>query len=258
VLIARATINGAVAYGEVEDDVFHPLRGDPLDQTERSGDAVPLSDVTLHPPIEPGRIFVVLGGFLPPDKARRPDSVPRLFPKFAAAVSGQDGAIVVPSWATSVWGEVELALVIGKRLHRADRQEARRGILGYTCFNDVTAPELAEGANYFPAKSVDTFASMGPWITTDLTEEVISDGLDIIARVDGAEVMKGSTKLFKFAPTEIVSWVSTYVTLLPGDVISLGTPPPAVELKVGNRFELEVENVGVLRNQVVADPDGPG
>jgi 2-keto-4-pentenoate hydratase/2-oxohepta-3-ene-1,7-dioic acid hydratase in catechol pathway len=258
VLLARASIDGAPQFGEIEGETFHLLRGDPLEGAQRSGETAALGDVRLEAPIVPRRIFVVLGGFLPEDTpVRRPGSVPRLFPKIASSVSGPEGDIVVPTWATSVWGEVELALVIGRRLHGVDREEARRAILGYTCFNDVTAPELAEGANYFPAKSIDTFASMGPWITTDLTEDMISDGLQIVARVDGSEVANGNTKLFKFAPSEVVSWLSTYVTLLPGDVISLGTPPPAVELAAGNVFELDVENVGVLRNRVVGDPASP-
>jgi 2-keto-4-pentenoate hydratase/2-oxohepta-3-ene-1,7-dioic acid hydratase in catechol pathway len=253
--LARARIDGVFRFGDIDEDVFHLLQGDPFDTVERSGEQVPVSMVELEAPIEPRRIFVVLGGFLPEDKpVRRPDSVPRLFPKIACAVSGPDGEIVVPTWASSVWGEAELALVIGRTIRGGDRRTAEQAILGYTCFNDVTAPELAEGANYFPAKSVDSFASMGPWITTDLTEEAICDGLRIIGRVDGTEVASGNTKLFKFAPTEVVSWLSTYVTLLPGDVISLGTPPPAVELEAGKVFEPEVEKVGVLRNRVVADP----
>jgi 2-keto-4-pentenoate hydratase/2-oxohepta-3-ene-1,7-dioic acid hydratase in catechol pathway len=154
--------------------------------------------------------------------------------------------------------EGELALVIGREVYAATRAEAAAAILGYTCFNDVTAMEQLAQGEWSMSKSWDTFASMGPRVTTALGEDRIKAGLAIITRVNGAEVQRGDTRYYKFLPADIVQYLSTYVTLLPGDIISLGTPPPAAPVQPGDAVEIEVEQVGVLRNVVVAAPPTAG
>jgi 2-keto-4-pentenoate hydratase/2-oxohepta-3-ene-1,7-dioic acid hydratase in catechol pathway len=107
-------------------------------------------------------------------------------------------------------------------------------------------------------KSIDGFASWGPWIRRDLTEERVMAGLAITATVNGRPVQSGNTKHYRFSPSEVLSHVSHRIALFPGDVVALGTPPPPPEVEVGDRVVCEVEEVGVLHNEVVADTDdGP-
>lgn len=256
-LIGRATVNGESTYGVIEGDSFHVLRKHPFEGIERTGDEKRLDELELEVPIEPFRTFVLGKGFPHPDDAvKPPGAIPRLFSKATSPVSGPEGEIVIPSWATvPIWGECELALVVGQTVHRAGRDEAAQAIFGYACFNDVTSIELWDertNSNFLLGKSVDTFASMGPWIRTDLSESEIAAGLQLSGRVDGEILSSGTTKDLRFAPSEIVSWASTYITLYPGDVISLGTPGH-VDLHVGNVFEIDVEGIGVLRNYCVSD-----
>lgn len=253
-LIAKAMVDGVPTYGEVDNQTFCVLRGDPLERLEHSGRCIPVSELKLDAPVVPRRLFVMRKGFRPVgDSILGPGATPSLLPKIASAVSGQDGQIVMPSWASGpIWAEVELAVVIGQRIRRADRARAQDAIFGYTCFNDVTAFELGDDGCYFLAKSVDSFASLGPWIRRDITEDEIAAGLQLVARVDGVEIVRGTTGQFKFSPSEVVSWLSRYISLFPKDVISLGTPAPA-EVRVGSDIELEIEGIGILRNHVIEE-----
>jgi 2-keto-4-pentenoate hydratase/2-oxohepta-3-ene-1,7-dioic acid hydratase in catechol pathway len=204
-------------------------------------------------PVAVGRIWVVLGGFLDaPGAALAPGTVPRLVPKVVTGVSGDGGEIRRPPGITGELAvEGELALVIGTELRDAGPAAALAGIAGYTCFNDATALEFLAQAEWSLAKSFDTFASVGPWIETDLAEDRIMQGLEITTRVNGDERQRGTTKLFKFRPSEVVSHLSRHSTLLPGDVVSLGTPPPPAVVCPGDRVEIEVEGLGVLHNTIV-------
>jgi 2-keto-4-pentenoate hydratase/2-oxohepta-3-ene-1,7-dioic acid hydratase in catechol pathway len=204
-----------------------------------------------------------MGGFLPRDGPPLPaGATPWLLPKLAATVSGDGGEIVVPSFLEGpLWIEAELAIVIGKQVRAASEQEAREAIFGFTVFDDVSAPEflfehvdspkLTATSDVFRAKSIDGFASMGPWIRTDLTPEHVAEGLRIATRVNGVERASGSTRDHKFPVTTWVTHASRYRRLEPGDVIALGTPQPCVAAP-GDEVELEIEGIGVLRSLVVA------
>jgi len=207
--------------------------------------------------VGPGRVWVVLGGFVPPDDpVVPPGTLPRLVPKAVRSISGDGGEIICPAGpAGPVCVEGELALVIGREVHAPSRAEAVAAIDGYTCFNDVTAMEQLARGEWSMAKSWDSFASMGPRVT-GLDEDAITAGLAIVTRVNGAEVQRGDTRYFKFSPPDIVQYLSSYVTLLPGDVISLGTPPPAAPVQPGDAVEIEVEQIGVLHNVVIAEASG--
>jgi 2-keto-4-pentenoate hydratase/2-oxohepta-3-ene-1,7-dioic acid hydratase in catechol pathway len=250
-LLARATIEGSSVHGEVDGSSFFPLLGDVYDAPVRSGRSYPLEGLELESPIVPGRIFVIRGGFLTPEMPTLPDgATPKFLGKFASSVGGHGSMIVRPRIMSGpIAFEPELAVVLGKRLSVASPHEATDAFLGYTVFNDATSWDLVEAGDSFVAKSIDSFATMGPWIRTDLSESQIADGLAIVARVDGVEVVRGNTNRFKFSPSDVVSYLSQFVSLLPGDVIALGTPWYA-EVLPGQEAELEVEGVGVLRNGV--------
>jgi 2-keto-4-pentenoate hydratase/2-oxohepta-3-ene-1,7-dioic acid hydratase in catechol pathway len=264
--IARAQVDGRDLFGEVEGDWFHPLAGDAFAGSARAGDPVPLTGVTLQSPAAPRTLLVTMGGYRAADGTPPPaGAVPWLVPKLPGVISGDNGEVVVPAFVTTVWIEVELAIVIGRRVRNATENEARAAIFGFTCFNDVSAPQflfadvatLAPAAEFdiWRAKSIETFASMGPWVCTDMTEEQVRQGLGLKARVNGVIRAQGNTRDHKFSASTWVMFASRHTTLYPGDVISLGTPQPC-EAAPGDAVELEIEGIGTLRNRLVGESAG--
>lgn len=260
--LGRARIGDRVVFGEVEADTFHVLDGDPFSGRKRSGESVSLGEVVPQAPTQPRTVLLILGGFLPgPGSSLPPGTQPRLTPKITADVSGDGAEIIVPAFVTApLWIEVELAVVIGREIHNVNRDEARAAILGYTCFNHASAAEFIfdvvekkplATSDYFRAKSVDTFASMGPWIETDLTEEDLARGLQLTAQVNGELKAEGNTRLAKFPPSEVVRFASESITLYPGDVIALGTPQPC-DAGPGDVVQVEVEGIGSFTNTIVS------
>ncbi len=263
--IARAVLDGRTVHAEVEGETLHVLAGDPLrGARDRTGEELALDAVRLLSPVAPRRVLITMGGFRPPDGTPPPPgSVPWLLPKLAAPISGDGGVIVIPPALRDsvIWAEVERAIVIGRAVTAATPAQAREAIFGYSCFNDVSAPQflfedprvpvLRGAPDSYRAKSVDTFASMGPWIDTGLTPEDVAAGLALVTRVNGVLVTEGSTANHKFPVADWVVAASQLTTLQPGDVIALGTPKPA-EVVPGDVVELEVEGIGVLHNSVVA------
>jgi 2-keto-4-pentenoate hydratase/2-oxohepta-3-ene-1,7-dioic acid hydratase in catechol pathway len=252
VRIGRASTPGGVAYGEVTGDSFLPLRGDPFTAVVHAGGEYPLDAVQLLHPVEPRRVLVILGGFLPEGENAPPHgSAPKLFPKVVTEHLGPDGKIPYPEFLTgSLDMEAELALVIGRRTRGVSAVEAWESIFGFTVYNDVTASEFLPMGDFYRAKSIDGFSSFGPWVVTDISRGDIRDGLAITGRVNGEPHQRGNTGRFKFDPGRVVSEASRYVTLLPGDVITLGTPPPAHPVRRGDHVEAEVERIGVLSNLI--------
>lgn len=254
--IARGLVGGRPTYGEVAGDRFRPLAGDPFASgsgaapAPHEGGDLALSEVTLLSPAEPRTMLAVMGGFLEPGQSRQGERPPMvLCPKIVPEVSGQSGAVVRPPFVDSLVMEAEMAVVVGRTLRSATPEEAIGAIWGYTCCNDATATQ------YFPqfylAKAFDTFCSLGPWVVTDLTPERVEAGLAIVGRCNGEEVQRGTTADYKYLPWEWLSYVSSILTLVPGDVITLGTPPPPPPVAPGDVLEIEVEGIGVLTNRIV-------
>ena len=143
--------------------------------------------------------------------------------------------------------EGELAVVIGKRCKNILAEEAEKYILGYTCFNDVTARDLQrKDVQWTRAKSFDTFAPLGPWIA-----RIDSSNVDIQTRVNGKVVQNSNTSDLIFDVPKLVQFISSVMTLEPGDVIATGTPPGVGPLQKGDAVEVEIEGIGVLKNYVV-------
>jgi 2-keto-4-pentenoate hydratase/2-oxohepta-3-ene-1,7-dioic acid hydratase in catechol pathway len=262
--IARALIGDQPVFGDLDNGHFHVLEGDVFDSPARTGETHALDDLNLLSPIDPGRILLILGGFMPKDgSALPPGTVPRFAVKVVSSVSGDGGEIVVPAFvSTPLWIEVELAAVIGRTLRNADPEEADAGIWGFTCFNDASAPEFIfdleagkglDRPDYFRCKSIETFASMGPCVRTDLTEAAICDGVRLTTHVNGELRGEGNTERQKFPPSVVVSYVTQQTTLYRGDVIALGTPQPALA-SPGDDVELAAEGIGSFRNRISAAP----
>src|SRR4051812_38593526 len=141
-MLARGRLDGRETYGTVDGEWFQPLTGD-LTAHRPQGDPVGLGDVELLPPTAPRSMLMTMGGFMPPDGSPLPpDATPWLVPKLTTSVGGDNAVVVVPSYVDTVWIEIELAIVIGKPIHNATQEEACDAILGYTIFNDVSAPQF--------------------------------------------------------------------------------------------------------------------
>jgi 2-keto-4-pentenoate hydratase/2-oxohepta-3-ene-1,7-dioic acid hydratase in catechol pathway len=253
-LIGRAHIDGKWSHGEIIGDTFRPLAGDLFEDRRHVGSEVPVPGLVLGVPLEGVRFINVMGGFRMPDRPQARDLPPMWLPKAPNFPSGDGAGIQIPSVLTGpVQIESELAVVVGKRLRKASPEEALASIFGWTVFNDITAPEYGDMGFWAVGKSIDGFASWGPWIRLDLTEARVMDGLAITALVNGKQAQAGNTREFKFRPSEMLSHISHRVTLFPGDVVALGTPYPAAEVKIGDEAVCEVEEIGRLRNSFVPE-----
>lgn len=172
---------------------------------------------------------------------------PLIFMKPATALNPHGAVIELPLASEEVHHEAELGLVIGKTLKNASEAEAAEGIFALTCFNDVTARDIQRREiQHTRAKSYDTFACCGPVMVRGLSPA----DLRVVARVNGDLKQDGRTSDMVFSPAALVSFISSIMTLVPGDVISTGTPSGVGPIRDGDVVEVEIEGVGVLKNPV--------
>jgi len=173
---------------------------------------------------------------------------PVLFMKPSTSVIQDGDNIVYPSQVKELHYEAELAIVVGKKVKNISANDVQEYIEGYTCANDITArDQQREDSQWTRAKSYDTFSPIGPKIVKDIDP----NNLNIKAYVNGKVRQSSSTSNMIFKVEELVSYISNIMTLLPGDVIITGTPPGVGELKRGDMVEVEIEDIGKLKNKVV-------
>ena len=249
--ILRYSHDGRKRYGALEGDRIQPLAGE-LDALVRTARAkpIPLDTVRLLAPATPGKIVAAglnYGEFVR-DLKVEPPREPLIFLKPSTAVIGPNDAIIYPPQTRELYYEGELAIVIARRASRVPQSEARRYVLGYTCMNDVTAGDLQNRDREFTrSKSFDTFAPLGPVIETAIEN---SDALALTTKHNGKLRQNACTSDLIFKTDFLVSFISHIMTLLPGDVISTGTPRGVGQIKPGDVIEIEIEQIGVLTNTV--------
>ncbi len=214
-------------------------------------DTFVLSDLELLPPTNPSKIICVGLNYV--DHAMELDmpipKKPLIFLKPPSGVIGHLGKIIYPDTAERVDYEAELAIVIGKRCKNVPSENVSGVIMGYTCFNDVTARDLQkEDVQWTRSKSFDTFAPVGPFIADPGLD--VRD-LSIKTRVNGRLRQNSRTSNLIFNLPELIEFISGIMTLEAGDIIATGTPPGVGELSVGDEIEIEIEGIGVLKNSVV-------
>ncbi|MDM7911935.1 MAG: fumarylacetoacetate hydrolase family protein, partial [Methanotrichaceae archaeon] len=213
-----------------------------------SGEILSLDDVELLAPCQPSKIICVgLNYMSHATEFKMPiPEEPILFIKPPSAVLSPGGEIIYPQSSRQVDYEGELGIVIGKRCKAVTADEAEKYILGYTCFNDVTARDLQKkDGQWTRAKSFDTFAPFGPWIA-----KMDPSHVDIQTRVNGVIKQKSNTSDLIFSVPRLVEFISNVMTLEPGDVIATGTPSGVGPLQKGDVVEVEIEGIGVLKNSV--------
>jgi 2-keto-4-pentenoate hydratase/2-oxohepta-3-ene-1,7-dioic acid hydratase in catechol pathway len=249
--IFRFSHDDEIQYGVLREENLHPIRGSIFEAFEVEDRAVPLGRVTVLAPVLPSKI-VAVGLNYRDHAAERGHPLPAeplLFLKPSTAVIGPHDMIIYPRMSRRVDYEGELACVIKARasgLSEADRVEDY--ILGYTCFNDVTARDLQDRDRQFTrAKSFDTFAAIGPCIATD----VDPSGVDIKTFLNGKLRQSSNTKNLIFSVPVLLRFISSIMTLLPGDVITTGTPAGIGPMHPGDRVDVQIEGIGTLSNQVL-------
>lgn len=270
--IARCLIDSRPRLIIWHDDAWHPLPHaltNPLELTEqqlataRSTAVLSEDPRELLVPLDPVRVIGVglnyrshaieVGAAIPKN--------PLLFVKFNSALIGHGATIRVGEAVTQApdW-EVELAVIVGRTLHRASRREAQQAIFGYTVANDVTARDIQfADVQWTRSKCLDTFGPLGPWIVPPTA--IDPGNTKLRARVNGISMQDGNTSDMIFDVPELLSFCSWNFTLQPGDVILTGTPPgvggfrkPPVYLRNGDTVEVEVDGIGTLTNLVEVIP----
>ena len=239
-------------FGLIENGQVHELTDAPWIDFTRGSATYPLAGVRLVAPVAPSKI-VCVGRNYAAHAAELGNEIPKepmIFLKPPSSVVGPGEAIVLPKYSQRVEHEGELAIVMGKTCaHLGDNDNPLSYVFGYTCANDVTARDLQKADVQFTrAKGFDTFCPIGPHIETEL------DPANVIVetRVNDDLRQSGSTALMIYPCAFLVRWISRMMTLLPGDVISTGTPSGVGPLVANDAVEVSVTGIGVLRNPVHA------
>ncbi|MBI3812716.1 MAG: fumarylacetoacetate hydrolase family protein [Nitrospirae bacterium] len=245
----RFHYNNKISYGLLENETIRIIEGDPFSGPRPTDKEIPLKSVRLLAPCEPSKIVAV--GVNYTDHAaefkKELPKEPLLFLKPSTAVIAPLEPIRLPPRSRRVDYEAELAVVIRKRTSKIAPEQASEFILGYTCINDVTARDLQkEDGQWTRAKGFDTFAPLGPWIVTDLAP----GNLKIESYLNGERRQSAATAQLIFKVPALVSFISQVMTLLPGDVISTGTPAGVGSMKTGDRIEVVIDGIGRLANPV--------
>ncbi len=251
--ILRYERKGSLRWGTLDDDGERVREGvgDYLGDWGLTKKVYRLDGLKLKPPVSPTKVVALglnyrdhaeeMGAPLPQD--------PMIFLKPSTSVIGPGDNIVYPPMSQRVDYEAELAVVVGKRAVKAPAEKAAEYVLGYTCLNDVTARDLqSKDIQFARSKGFDTFCPIGPCIVTDISP----DDLAVESYLNGENKQASRTSNLIFGVNELVSFISHVMTLLPGDIISTGTPGGIGPMQPGDTVEIKVEGIGSLVNQVVA------
>lgn len=248
--ILRVNSNGKELWGVKKAEEVHLLAGAPFGKIKYSGEKISLQSAKILPAANPSKIIMVglnyrkhaqeLGLKIP--------KVPVLFLKPPTSLSAAEENIIFPYGVKQLDYEAELAFIVKKTARNINEKKAKEYILGYTCCNDVTARDLQKkDGQWTRAKSFDSFCPLGPYIETQIQPE----NLNIRSYLNGKLKQNATTDDFIFSVPYLLSFISRVMTLLPGDVISTGTPQGIGRMKRGDIIEIEIDGIGFLKNKVV-------
>jgi 2-keto-4-pentenoate hydratase/2-oxohepta-3-ene-1,7-dioic acid hydratase in catechol pathway len=241
--LVRFQTEHGIFSGVIEGDVILPGGANPAQGQER------LSNVRLLAPCSPSKIVAV--GLNYRDHAEElnmklPEE-PLLFLKPSSSVIGPGDSVIMPRQSARVDYEAELAIVIGKEAKRVPEKDAGAVILGYTCLNDVTARDLqSKDGQWTRAKGFDTFCPIGPWIDTDIDPADLK--IDLL--LNGVTKQSSRTSNLIFSPNKLVEFITSVMTLYPGDVIATGTTSGIGPMANGDTVEVRIEGIGSLTNRI--------
>jgi 2-keto-4-pentenoate hydratase/2-oxohepta-3-ene-1,7-dioic acid hydratase in catechol pathway len=239
-------------YGWLLDGKVGEIGGNVFGRYRRQEAETPLAEVRLIAPCEPSKIVCVGRNYVEHAKelGNEVPKVPLIFMKPPSSIIPNGGTIVLPPQSSQVEHEAELVVVIGKRGRNVTTENAKKYIFGYTVGNDVTARDLQKiDGQWTRAKGFDTFCSFGPWIDTEFDP---ADAV-VTCRVNGQMRQMASTRDMVFNVGTLIAYISSIMTLEPGDLIFTGTPAGVGELKNGDEVLVEIEGLGALKNPVRAE-----
>lgn len=254
--IARFVADGDPRFGVVGADgdtpIIAPLKGDPMYAgLELTGEKYELDAVRLVAPVIPRSKVIGIGKNYADHVAEMGGEIPSeplVFLKPNTSVIGPGEPIFYPSQSANVHYEGELAVVIGRICKDIAPEDAQKVIYGYTIANDVTARDLqASDGQWTRAKGFDTFCPLGPWVETDFDPAAVR----VRTTLNGDLKQDGNTADMVFSIPRIIAHVTSFMTLLPGDVILTGTPEGVGPMLVGDEVEVTIDGIGSLKNSVV-------
>lgn len=247
--IARFHQKGKIAYGVVEDTKVREISGDIFGEYSVTRNEYSLNDVQILAPVIPSKLVAIGLNYVDhAEETKMPlPKVPLIFFKAPSAVIGPHEPIILPKDSRRTDYEAELGVVIGKKARYVKESEALSYVLGYTCCNDVSERDIQKSDGQFArAKSFDTFAPCGPYIVTDI------DPSDLKIELIQNGVVKQASRTSKlvFHVPQLISFITRAMTLMPGDIISTGTPAGIGPMSPGDTVEVRIERVGSLINPV--------
>jgi len=241
-----------IKWGILKGDTIEVISGSPFSEWKRTGVEIKDYDVQFLSPCNPSKIVCIGLNYqehIDELEMEAPDE-PLLFMKPSSSILGPEEYIVKPSICQKLDYEAELAAIIGKEARKISPEEVKHHVLGYTCFNDVTARDIQrKDGQWTRAKSFDTFAPVGPVMKTDIDP----NNLKIELILNDKVMQSSSTSNMIFKMEELISFVSSVMTLYPQDIIATGTPPRVGGMGIGDVVEVVIEEIGVLRNYVTEE-----
>ncbi|UCD80117.1 MAG: fumarylacetoacetate hydrolase family protein [Desulfobacterales bacterium] len=249
---ARFEVNGKIYNGMAEAEEVTVIKGSFWNDYEVTGQKYNISEVSFLPPGLPTKIVCVGQNYLGhiEELGLPVPKEPIIFFKPPSCLIGHEHPIIYPADAERVDYEGELAIVIKHKMKNVNETDALTFVLGYSCFNDVTERSMV-GNNPFLlslSKGVDTFGPCGPYIVTDLDP----NRLMLKTFLNGELKQQDNTQNCVFSIQQVLSYISRYITLLPGDIVTTGTPKGIAPMQPGDTVEVAIEGIGCLRNRVGA------
>jgi 2-keto-4-pentenoate hydratase/2-oxohepta-3-ene-1,7-dioic acid hydratase in catechol pathway len=251
-----------VSYGIVIENRVEPVSGSPFSKYVRSGISLPLSQVTLLPPVIPGTFYAVGFNYLghtaeATDFLKKPQKIPSkpdVGYRSVGALIGAGAPVIIPAASAGVIQfEGELVAVIGKTAKHVKEADALDYVLGFTIGNDISERAWqAVDRTVWRSKNTDTFKPMGPWIETEVSLPELTTRVSLNERV----VSEFKTNAMLFGVQRYIAEITQFVTLHPGDVLWMGTEAPTLDMRAGDVVSVEIDQIGVLRNPIVAEALG--
>ncbi len=246
----RFESTGGPRWGVVKGEEVLTLSKPPYGELDYDGGKLPLGQCKLLAPCDPTKIVCVGKNYV--DHAREmgaePPGFPVLFLKGPNTLNRPEGAVCAPKFVERLDYEGELAVVIRRRAKDVKAKDFSDYVLGYTCLNDVTARDIqGHDGQWTRGKSMDGFCPIGPWVS----DEVDPAGLKLATRLNGKTVQQGDTADFITSIPQLLEFIAAAMTLEPGDVVATGTPAGVGPMIPGDQVEVEIEGIGVLKNQVI-------
>ena len=239
-------------FGWLYQDQIGQIDGDPFGIYRRLDPDISVVRVKILPPVQPGKIICVGRNYAAHAKEfdNPVSEIPVIFHKPRTSLIGAGDRIVLPPQSQHVHHEAELAVIIGKSGRWIPPEDAQDHIFGYTIGNDVTARDIQQGDMLWTrGKGFDTFCPLGPWIETEF------DPADALITCHVSEELRqmGSTRDMIFPIQQVIAFISSVMTLEPGDVILTGTPAGVDDLEAGDTVSITIEGIGTLTNPVIND-----